>query len=311
MTKHSLLRWPLLSAFIASALIGLYLLDKSLAQTSTVAIEAETGSVTSAAVIQSGNDAQGASNGRAVKFGTAVPGTRPVKNSGGCTSNGMTAPCIGANGVGAGGWGVAVFQDEFDGTALNTDKWAPDWFGGGVMNDVATNRNNVSVSDGKLVLTLSSSSQGALVSTNPNGGAKTGFQFTTGYYAEASVYFPGDGTQIHNWPAWWTDGQNWPRDGEIDIAEGLGPLTSNYHSNSGANNSNAVAGVWSNNFHTYGVDRQPGKNSIYWDGKLIRTYNTDDNGSPHYFILNVGKSGQNILGAGSQMKVDYVRAWRK
>jgi beta-glucanase (GH16 family) len=200
-----------------------------------------------------------------------------------------------------------VFDDEFNGSALDTTKWSTSWFNGGSMNNTSTSPANVSVSGGILTLTLSSTSVGALISTNPSGGASTGFQFTYGY-TEARILFGGAGSTCNDWPAFWTDGQSWPQDGEIDIAEGLGTLTSNYHSNAGANNSNTVPGNWCGSWHTYGVDREPGINTIYWDGQAIRSYASNDGGSPQYLILNIG-SGEGPSAAGDTMQVDYVRAW--
>ena len=195
-----------------------------------------------------------------------------------------------------------MFDDEFNGTALDTTKWSSSWFGGGVMNNTSTSPANVRVANGVLTLTLSSTSVGALVSTNPTGGANPGFQFTYGY-AEARILFPGSGSTCNDWPAFWTDGQSWPQDGEIDIAEGLGTLTSNYHSNAGANNSNTIAGSWCGSWHTYGVDREPGVNTIYWDGTPIRSYASNDGGSPQYLILNVG-SGEGADAPGTSVQIN-------
>ncbi|MGH2906436.1 MAG: fibronectin type III domain-containing protein [Solirubrobacterales bacterium] len=200
------------------------------------------------------------------------------------------------------------FSDEFNGSGLDATKWCSSWFNGGSMNNVTTSPSNVSVTGGNLVLNQSSSSVGSLVNSNPSDCGSKGYAFTTGYYAEASVYFPGSGTSMNNWPAWWTNGQSWPANGEIDIAEGLGSMSSNYHSPSGANNY-MVSGVWTNAYHTYAVLREAGKNTIYFDGKLIRSYNTDDGGAPEYLIFNQGGSGS--TGAASQVKVDWVRVWKK
>jgi hypothetical protein len=211
-----------------------------------------------------------------------------------------------------GNWTLA-FEDTFDGTALDLNKWSSSWFNGGTMNKVKTSPANVAVTDGNLVLTLSDSATGALVSTNPKGGAKTGYQFTTGY-VEARIWFPGNGTanSCYNWPAWWTDGQSWPGNGEHDIAEVLGgQMTVNYHSASGAHNQGAVPGVWNNGWHVYGLWRKGSTAEVYYDGKLVKSYPTDDGNAPQYLILNVGNGGSpNVYGAASQVRVDYVRAWQ-
>ena len=219
-----------------------------------------------------------------------------------------TTPATGAAGppVDPATWHPA-FDDEFNGSALDTTNWSTSWFNGGSMNNTSTSPANVAVSGGILTLTLSSTSVGALVSTNPNGGASTGFQLTYGY-TEARILFGGSGSTCNDWPAFWTDGQSWPTNGEIDIAEGLGTLTSNYHSNAPTNNSNTIPGSWCGTWHTYGVDREPGINTIYWDGQVIRSYASNDAGAPQYLILNIG-SGEGPSAAGDTMQVDYVRAW--
>jgi beta-glucanase (GH16 family) len=180
-----------------------------------------------------------------------------------------------------------------------------------MMNDVQTPTSNMSVSGGNLILTLASSTSGALVSTDPNGGAKPGFQFSYGV-TEARVFFPGSsGTRCYNWPAWWTTGQSWPTTGENDIAEVLtGDMTVNYHSSSGAHNQGTVPGSWCGAFHTYGLNRQPNRSDVYFDGKLVKSYATDDKGAPHYLILNVGHDADYpMYGTAGQVKADYVRAW--
>jgi hypothetical protein len=212
------------------------------------------------------------------------------------------------------------FQDEFDGTDLNASKWSKSWFNGGTMNNTPTSTNNVRVSGGNLLLTLASSTSGALVNTNPSDNRKTGFTFTTGY-AEARINFPGNGSVLYNWPAWWTDGQNWPQDEEHDIAEirgwssGDGTMSSAYHySNNGAHaskGSGTIAGTWSNAYHIYGIHRKTNSVDIYYDGKIVWTYTTTGLNPPHYLILNVGYEGKNLVtGAGSEVKVDYVRVWQ-
>lgn len=237
--------------------------------------------------------------------------TTPALSGGGCAINGVEAHCIGGPSTGASGWGSPAFDDEFNETSLNPAYWSSSWFNGGTMNNVKTSASNVSLANGDLNLTLSSNKNGATVDTDPSQTHGGGFQFGDSYFAEARVYFPGSGSTIYNWPAFWTDGQSWPTDGEIDVAEGLGTLTSNYHSSQGANNSGTIPGTWAGGWHTYAVDRESGVNYIYWDGNLVRSYATDDAGSPHYLIFTLGCSGSCKTGANYQVKVDYVRVWQK
>jgi hypothetical protein len=187
------------------------------------------------------------------------------------------------------------------------------------MNGVPTPASNVSVAGGNAVLTLPSSTSGALISTNPRGGVTPGFQFTTGF-AEARIYFPGNGTTLYNWPAWWTNGQNWPQDEEHDIAEvsgwssGNGGMTSNYHYSSNGSHaskgSGTIPGTWSNAYHTYGMHRKATGVDIYYDGVKVHSYTTTGLNPPHYLIINLGYEGKNLMtGTAGQVKVDYVRVW--
>ena len=209
-----------------------------------------------------------------------------------------------------------VFNDEFIGTSLNSTYWSNSWFDGGRQNGVSTSADNVSVGGGYLTLRLSSSTVGASVNTNPSdhyegNSAKTGFQFITGV-VEARINFPGNGTSLFNWPAFWTTGQSWPADGENDIAEVLGPgqVTVNYHSNSGSHNQGAIPGYWGGKFHTYTLERLTTKSNVYYDGVLVKSYASDDTGNAEYIVINLGAgSGPLATGEASQVVVDYVRAW--
>ncbi|WP_142132089.1 glycoside hydrolase family 16 protein [Arthrobacter sp. SLBN-83] len=211
-----------------------------------------------------------------------------------------------------GNWSLA-FADDFNGGGLDTAAWSGCWFspGCGTMNKVTTSPANVSVANGNLALGLASSTSGALVSTNPKGGAGTGFQFTTGY-VEARIKFPGNANGLYNWPAFWTTGQSWPATGENDIAEVLqAKMTVNYHSTSGSQNQGGVGGNWANEYHTFGLHRMANSSDVYFDGIKVKSYPTNDGNAPQYIVLNVGASSTNpAYGQQSQMLVDYVRAWQ-
>ena len=238
---------------------------------------------------------------------TATPTSTP-------TATPTTPPAAPAP-LGVPGAWTPAFADEFNGTTLDTSKWSPSWFGdGGQMNNLGTYARNVSVAGGELRLQLANEGgtiTGALIHTGYSSGR---YQLPVGGYTEARVYFPGSSEQnIYNWPAWWASGPKWPSAGEHDIAEVLGGyLTVNYHGTSNSQNFGTVPGIWHNAFHIYGLHRKATSADVYWDGKLVESYPTGDNGAVEELILNVGRSSSRtpVTGAAGAMRVDYVRAWR-
>lgn len=199
-----------------------------------------------------------------------------------------------------GNWSLA-FDDEFNGSAINTTVWN-EHDGWRDQNDVTDYAANVTESGGVATLTLASSSSGATIGTNQA-------VLAVGDFAEARVDFAGSGTTIYDWPAWWASGPNWPAAGENDIAEGLGTLTVNYHSPSGAHNQGTIPGDWAAGFHTFGIYRGAGYCAVYWDGQLVKRYTTDDNGQPQQLLFTIGAANTLRLGTSGQMQVDYVRVW--
>jgi hypothetical protein len=213
---------------------------------------------------------------------------------------------------GPGGTWTLKFDDEFDGTSLDTTKWTNTWFNGGTMNNVATVASNVSVGGGVASLQLSDATHGALIHTTEAAGR---YSLPVGGVVEARVLFPGSTTQdIYNWPAFWTGGTDaWPAGGEHDIAEGLGgDLTINYHGATNTQNYGTPAGApWGSAYHTFTLYRKAGSADVYWDGVLKKSYPTGDSGESEDIILNAGASGSRsvVTGSAGAIKVDYVRAW--
>jgi beta-glucanase (GH16 family) len=133
-------------------------------------------------------------------------------------------------------------------------------------------------------------------------------EYTYGAF-EARIYLPAAGTKIANWPAFWTDGQSWPADGENDIMEGLGGQACyHYHSPSGGPGS-CAAGDYTG-WHTYGAEWAPGSVTYYYDGKKVGQITTGIASSPHYLILNNAVDGGDREVAGADMQVDYVKVWQ-
>lgn len=208
-----------------------------------------------------------------------------------------------------------VFEDTFSGTSLDTSKWNN--MDGNSMNNVTTVASNISVTGGNLLLTLSDSTHGAEIATNPQGWQTNQYMLQVGHYTEARIYFPGDGSNLYNWPAWWVSGPNWPAAGEHDIAEVLegGKLTVNYHwgadytVHQNLRGYTASGASWGNSWHVYGLYRKPTSADVYYDGVKVASYATDDNGNPQSLILNIGSSGNPMYGMAGALRVDYVRAW--
>ena len=223
-----------------------------------------------------------------------------------------------------GGTWTLVFDDEFTGSSLDTTKWQPGWFGAsGITPGVNSGspQNNsayVTVSGGSLNLKLDNS-YGALVTTNPgNSSTATGFQI--GYPAafEARINVPGPfgSVLVPNWVAWWTDGQSWPGNGEIDILESLGTPDWNcahVHDNHTDGSGGAGApGITHNlsppsGWHTFGANWTAGQVVFYYDGASIGALATDGFAGPHYLILVNTYNGS--LDTPTTMQVDWVRVW--
>lgn len=195
------------------------------------------------------------------------------------------------------------WSDEFNGSALDLSRWSN--MDGRVMNNVTARASNVSVTGGHLVLRKSDPDTGAFVSSASIDGAGTNARtLAVGEYVEARIQFPAG---LPNWDAWWTAGPDWPAAGEIDIAEVLsGELTVNYHGDQ-STNYGAPAGDWDGAFHTYGVHRKARAADVYWDGRLVRSFPTYDNGQGQSLLLNVG--GGPAIGPAAELKVDYVRLY--
>ena len=200
----------------------------------------------------------------------------------------------------AGKWKL-VFHDEFNGTSLDTNVWTTH-NGFADQNSVTDHASNVTESGGDVTLKLASPSSGGAIET-------LHAALDVGDVAQARVEFAGSGPVVFNWPAFWSAGPGWPASGENDVAEGLYNLTVNYHSSTGTKNEGTVPGTWVGAFHTYAVERLAHESKVFWDGKLVKTYPTNDNGQPQNLIFTVGAAKPIVTGAKGELRVDYVRLW--
>ena len=224
-----------------------------------------------------------------------------------------------------------VWNDEFDGDALDTTKWScqigtgtseglTDW-GNQELEYYTDEEKNVRVEDGNLVITAIKEEErvGGKMFTSARLRTMTDegeVLFATKYgRVEARIKLPeGEGL----WPAFWMLGESgsWPKCGEIDIMEHVGYLDNrasfalHTQEKNGMNGRNWHATHFfdyplSNDFHVYGVEwcqeEENGKDCIrfFVDGVEYATAWENKIGDhdswpfykPHYFILNLAIGG--------------------
>jgi beta-glucanase (GH16 family) len=254
-------------------------------------------------------------------------------------AGGALGACLVACGGGSGApppWQL-VWSDEFDGTALDTTKWSIDignGFGTG-QQDYDTDRpENVSVANGLLALSARQESYAGQSYTS--GRIETSGHFTQAYGRfEASIQIPqGQGM----WPAFWLLGDDyaqagWPQCGEIDVMENRGAdPTSVVGSLHGPGGDNVTAGYtlpsgasFSDGFHQFAVEWEPGVVRWYVDDTLYETRSSDTFprsqpwvfDHPFFVILDLAVGGQFGGNAGAStpfpqsMQVDYVRVYSR
>ncbi len=230
-------------------------------------------------------------------------------------------------------WSMA-FDDEFNGTSLDATKWTTFWYSATQgVDGLSTPAQNVTESDGNLILTRSDSRNGAVVTTRPGaaGAPYLGFSLGTESVFEARILFPGNGSQIYNWPAFWMlhdEGEPNPPTVEIDVFDMWQPHPQsaylvNYptygRGGPGCNLTQPYTDkYYGDQFHVWTVHRGPSYIDVYIDGvqRWHQAVNSDDPkyapNSAQYMLINLGTSSQggpSMTGTASRVLVDYVRAW--
>lgn len=241
-----------------------------------------------------------------------------------------------------------VWEESFDGDTLNMQDWniethAPGWVNN-ELQEYTTSSQNIYVKDGKLVLkpVETKDENGNTSYTSGRIHTQNKHNFKYGLF-EARLKVPkGQGFL----PAFWMMpadenlyGQ-WPRCGEIDIMEVLGHQTETSYGTIHYGNPHSESqgtytldhGSFSDEYHTFSMEWEPGKINWYVDGIRIHTENdwysaTDGQGEitypapfdqPYYIILNLAVGGNwpgspdastNIRDAA--FMVDYVKVYQK
>ena len=306
--QHKLLVAVFVCVFAA---VGAILILRIKAASPVVSTEPENGQVRSPAVILGDTTA---SSGKAIQFKQQSTGTpKPV---------GLGQ----ANGP-SGAWNLK-FQDEFNGTSLDTAVWTSGWVGGTspVQNQelACYLPSQVSVSGGSLHLKADPVQSACSKGTNPHPytsgavdshGKKT---FAFGYF-EARLWLDASSSKIYNWPAWWLDGVGtWPSTGELDIMEGLsGSPKATWHGPGGSGGIGGWSGAQGAGWHTYAAEWASGVVTAFYDGVKVGSYSSSSNvtSAQQFMVLGMQMSPENQYGgpqkAPTEMQVDYVRVWQR
>lgn len=242
-----------------------------------------------------------------------------------------------------------VWKDDFEGTSLNENYWSyqigdgslygiPGW---GNSEEQYYQQDNVSLSDGNLVITAKSESVGGKSFTSGRIRTYKKVSYTYGR-VEARIKLP---TKTGLWPAFWLlpDNENygsWPNSGEIDIMEAKGRLpyeTSgalHYALYSGTHHYDTATNYFQGNesiaeYHIYAVEWDENNIRWYCDNNLFlsisswaitgeNTSNTKPFDTNFYIILNLACGGHfdnytspSTSDLPASMYVDYVKWYQK
>jgi len=246
-----------------------------------------------------------------------------------------------------GDWDL-FFEEEFSG---DLSLWNI-WEGGAFNEEIQLYRENqLSVSDGKL--TITAQRDDVVGATNPFDATPKSFEYVSARIESKERFGPTDVNGNREirvmasiklplgngmWPAFWTYGDPWPTQGEIDILEARGstPLefqsnlfygpTTNININQGNEIVHDVGLNLNEEFHTYEMIWTAETIQILFDGELQHTYTANSNNNiagmfnkKQMVVLNTAVGGlfffddpdsANYIDSAT-MEVDWVRVYRR
>jgi beta-glucanase (GH16 family) len=236
------------------------------------------------------------------------------------------ASIAGAEPPGNGSNWVMTFNDEFDGTVLDTGKWATVYiFGGRTNNDelewYVDDADQHVVSNGTLKLIAVKENVSGHSYTSGMISSHKSFSQNQGYWEGRMKLPKGKGL----WPALWLlpTPYQWPP--EIDIMENLGHATNvvymTNHWGSDSNhqqNSSSYSGPdFSADFHTFGIEWSSSAITWYIDGVQRKTSTSGVPSGQMHVIVNLAVGGSWPGSPDSstvfpkQLEVDYIRIYKR
>lgn len=226
-----------------------------------------------------------------------------------------------------------IWNEEFDGNSIDTNKWSFEYGGGGWGNNELqyyTDRKvNAYLADSCLHIRAQKEEMEGKHYTSARMKTQGKYQFTYGH-VEARMKIP---RSMGIWPAFWMlgsniDGVGWPKCGELDIMEAINTEsivhgTCHWEFNGHASYGTASGVFDITQFHVYTLD---------WDNEIIRvsvdgnkyfemiikdsTGGTNAFHHPMFFLLNVAVGGNwpgFVVDDGAlpqELVVDYIRVYQ-
>jgi beta-glucanase (GH16 family) len=207
---------------------------------------------------------------------------------------------------------IPVYEDNFDGTKLNTSKWTPYHSPGN--GDNGLRRPSAFSLDGKGTLVVTARMVGGRI---VSGGMASRRTVTYGRFEVRVRTEPDPAGTMSGVVLTWPQSGNWPTDGENNIYEtGAGVNSrSPFHSfvHYGANNRQYVITQRADGaqWHTMVMDWRPSAITFYRDGSFVGqvTNRAAIPDVPHFLAIQLDATRTRPLTRPVRMYVDYVRIY--
>jgi beta-glucanase (GH16 family) len=222
----------------------------------------------------------------------------------------------------AGRWKL-ILDDEFAGPSLRSTLWSPSRFAGGsgiaagfgAADLECFDSSQVHVTAEGLALRLTARRSTCAGRSRPYASAVVSsagkWSYTYGF-VEVRAWLPG-GRAIDDWPAIWAVGSVWPRDGELDIVEGLGGRACWHFHNLTGSPGGCARRMLASGWHTFGADWEAGSVTWYYDGRRVGELRAGVTDAPMSLIIDLAAGGNDPgpLIAPAVLRVRYVRVWQR